>query len=284
MQFELILFGTSLDAAITQAQTEAIDYDFTITVTRDGTVINSIVIPTMTDIAGSYSSGVVQVTFNRFDATAFQNLGQVQEDDVVGVNLAMTRPDGETWTFGDGAFGLQLFFTGPELFTSVPKPSTGVSAYLTSDNPDNAAADINGGLGLKLNRTTVFSGSVTDTVTIESFFLIRFGANILVTVQWDDSTARTTGDPESGGYARLMFNRPTFRESMALPLTGPTNARDEYDFSETAFTWDGRLAGTVRMDLPGGNIQSGGLTINTSNQSTAISNFRIVEVSYEYTS
>ena len=261
-------------------------FGFTLTVTRSGTVINNIVIPTQTPADGSITTIEVPslnettlvATLADFNEADFIDLANVMMGDVVNINMTINRPSTAVWLF------VSASFNAPAVNTLVSKPSSGVSAFITSDSVNESAADVIGGFGLKLNRLILFQGSETAQVLSSNNFTNRDGSNLVLTVRWDDATSRGALDPQLNGYSQIRITTPTELERAQFVASPSTNSI--YDTSTAVFTWDGRRVGSVYYGINDssntvGNFQ---FRINIHNQDGAVSNFRITELAYEYTS
>ena len=138
---------------------------------------------------------------------------------------------------------------------------------------------------MKLNRISVFQGSETSQLLSSNNFTNRHGTNLVLIVRWDDATTgRALNAPELSGYYLIRIVVPTQAERAAFVVTPPT--RDQYDSNHAVFTWDGRRVGSVYFGINDNASSVGNFTfrINIDNQDSAISNFRMTELAYEYTS
>ena len=269
------LFGTS--------------FDFTITVVRNGTTISTITIPTITPADEDYLySTFIEfaiIDFQAFDNGFLNNVTTVDEDDQVNVNLVVSRPTGATWLFQNisGIAGI-LFFTSPALNTVAGRPGSGVTAYIAADDIGNSAADIIGGFGLKLNRTILFEGMETGQVIVNNSFAVRHGTNLVVVVQWDDSMPGNSALVPHG-FKVLRFALPTAFEKLNVPRSS-LGTFNGLDFNEQLYTVDGRKVGAVVAIVLDRATSEGASTfrVDTTDQSTDVSNLRITSVAYEYTS
>ena len=171
------------------------------------------------------------------------------------------------------------------MLSIVAKPSTGIGAFMTTDDVNGFAAEVIGGFGLKLNRQVVFSGSETSVAAAGLEGVREHGTNVVIITQWDDSTTKGILDPSLGGFNFVRFTAPTEFERRPIESTNITDF-DSPDYSKSIDTYDGRRVGTIYARVLSGFDDQGFISFiaNTTGQDAAISNFRITEISYEYTS
>ena len=277
-------FNTSLGGTLTTGDFSGTTLDLTVIVSRGNTIVSNIVIPTLTpELPGIISDRAVYINAD-FDQSEITNLFNVLIGDEVEIRAVVERPAGATWTFAAGISGGLPFAGG--IYSTVPKPSTGVGAFMTTDDLNGFAAEVIGGFGLKLNRQVVFSGSESNSVTASGLEGVReHGTNVVIITQWDDATTKAVLEPELGGFNLIRFTAPTQFERRSINSTDLVSFVSP-DYSKQVETYDGRRVGTIYARLVTGTSDQGFVSfiLNTTGQDSAISNFRITEVSYEYTS
>ena len=282
IDYERLLF-TFIGSSVTATNLIGITYALTLTVTDESGAVTSTTSHTYTDNSVLSQSLITPsaTTVNNIRAD-FSNIVTVDEGDEVSLTAVITRPTGQIWMFSLALVNTDMSF----VLTS--KPSN-VSSYIVSSELDQFGAEILGGRGLRLPRLLLWSGSTTATVVITSDFTRSYGTNIVVVVEWDDTSTsnRGSGLPVFGlgGIGVVVLKAPTETEdSRSSPGTG-----NSIDFTKEVKTYDGRRVGSIITRYPNQLPTTGiGGFINfntvTSEQDSSISNFRIVRISYEYTS
>ena len=280
INFSTIQFRTSLGTSITTANTDGLNVTFTVEeLNTTGTVIETVVIP-----AQSVNPSVL--TFNGtvlIFGTAFSGLDNVltmAEGNTLRISLLVERPAGQTWTFG--TVGQSLSFTQSGPFTIAPKPA-GVSGYLVTDQLDEVALEVAGGLGMKLTRYIIFEGSETSFLNILNDFTLRAGTVLLMRVEWDDTTYPSTNTTDLGDYALIRLSSAT--EAERLPAPAGSSISANYQVPNAIYTRDGLYVGSLTASQSTLSFSPGysNFRLDTTNQDAAISNLRMTSLSYEYT-
>ena len=115
-------------------------------------------------------------------------------------------------------------------------------------------------------------------------FTERNGTNLILTCAWDSTN---TSGPQGGGWKQIQITSLTELERQRLVRPDGQIGSEEFDNSFAVFTYDGLRVGSIRPEQEDRDAFQSGFDefiVHAEGQDSSISNFRIVELAYEYTS